>query len=109
MAGECVAYPALEATQGQMDGFISQIPYKCHLEEVASVGDCLKIRPQLDSRKGAKLGAQKTVIPSVLGAHETVTARFWPWWSGKSPIGAPLIWSMAGHHPPSQPAQIDAF
>ena len=37
------AYPtrpsALEATQGQMDGFFSQLPYKCHLEEVASVGD----------------------------------------------------------------------
>ena len=30
---------ALEATQGQMDGFFSQLSYKCHLEEVASVGD----------------------------------------------------------------------
>ena len=30
---------ALEATQGQMDGFFSQLPYKCHLNEVASVGD----------------------------------------------------------------------
>jgi len=30
---------ALEATQGQMDGFFSQIPSKCYLEEVASVGD----------------------------------------------------------------------
>ena len=29
--------PALEATQGQMDGFFSQLPYKCHLEEVASL------------------------------------------------------------------------
>ena len=28
---------ALEATQGQIDGFFSQLPYKCHLEEVASV------------------------------------------------------------------------
>ena len=25
---------ALEATQGQMDGFFSQLPYKCNLEEV---------------------------------------------------------------------------
>ena len=32
-------YPALEATQGQMDGFFSQLPYKCYLEEVASVRD----------------------------------------------------------------------
>ena len=30
---------ALEVTQGQMDGFLSQLPFKCHLEEVASVGD----------------------------------------------------------------------
>ena len=27
---------ALEATQGQMDGFFNQLPYKCHLEEVVS-------------------------------------------------------------------------
>jgi hypothetical protein len=30
---------ALEATQGQMDGFSNQLPYKSHLEDVASVGD----------------------------------------------------------------------
>ena len=30
---------ALEATQGQMDGFVSQLPYKCHQNRVASVGD----------------------------------------------------------------------
>ena len=30
---------ALEATQGQIDGFFGQIPYKYHLEEMASVGD----------------------------------------------------------------------
>ena len=29
----------LEATQGQIDSFFSQNPYKCYLEEVASVGD----------------------------------------------------------------------
>ena len=46
---------ALEATQGQMDGFFSQLPYKCHLEEVASVGDWLKICPQLDSRVGIEI------------------------------------------------------
>jgi len=33
------AFATLEATQGQMDGFFSQLPYKCYLEEVASVGD----------------------------------------------------------------------
>jgi len=30
---------ALEASHSQMDGFFSQLPYKCHLEEVASLGD----------------------------------------------------------------------
>ena len=32
-------YITLETTQGQMDGFFSQLPYKFYLEEVASVGD----------------------------------------------------------------------
>ena len=36
---KCVLHPALEATQGQMNGCLRQLPYKCHLEEVASVGD----------------------------------------------------------------------
>jgi starvation-inducible outer membrane lipoprotein len=27
------AHTALEATQGQTDGFFSQLPYNCHLEE----------------------------------------------------------------------------
>ena len=30
---------APEATQGKMHSFSSQLPYKCHLEDVASVGD----------------------------------------------------------------------
>ena len=30
---------ALKATQGQIDGFLSQLPYKCHQNRVASVGD----------------------------------------------------------------------
>jgi len=29
----------LEATQGQIDGFFSQLPYKCHQNRVVSVGD----------------------------------------------------------------------
>ena len=41
--------PFLEATQGQMDGFFSQLSYKCHLEEVASVGD---LRFALNSTPG---------------------------------------------------------
>ena len=38
---------ALEATQGQMDGFLSQLPYKCHQNRVASVGDDLRSAPGL--------------------------------------------------------------
>ena len=34
-----ISRSALEATQGQMDGFFSQLPYKCHQNRVASVGD----------------------------------------------------------------------
>ena len=31
--------PALDATQVQMNGCFGQLPYKCHLEEVAPAGD----------------------------------------------------------------------
>ena len=31
--------PTLETTQRQLNGFFSQLPYECHLGEVASVGD----------------------------------------------------------------------
>ena len=44
------ARSALEATQGQMDGFSSQLVYQYHLEEVASVGNALEICPQLICR-----------------------------------------------------------
>jgi len=40
----------LETTQGQMGGVFSQLPYKYRFEEVASVGDWLKVCPQLDFR-----------------------------------------------------------
>ena len=36
--GRGADYSALEATQGQVDGFFSQLPYKCHQNRVASVG-----------------------------------------------------------------------
>jgi len=31
--------PTLETAQGQMDGFFSRLPDKCHQNRVASVGD----------------------------------------------------------------------
>ena len=42
--------PNLEAPQKQIDGFLSKLPYKCHHTRVASVGDGLKICPQVTSR-----------------------------------------------------------
>ena len=39
LARPCIFLPALEATQGQMDGFLSQLPYKRHQNRVASLGD----------------------------------------------------------------------
>ena len=48
--GRILYKTVLEVTQGQMDGFLSDLLYKCHLEEVASVGYLLAICPQLDSR-----------------------------------------------------------
>ena len=33
------SYSALEATQERIDGCLSHLPYKCHLEEVVSVGE----------------------------------------------------------------------
>jgi len=44
------ALPALEATQEQLHGVFSQLPYKCHQNRVASVGDLLKICPWVASR-----------------------------------------------------------
>ena len=41
---------ALEATQGQMDVFSSQLPYKCHQNRVTYVGDGLKIFSWVTSR-----------------------------------------------------------
>ena len=34
-----VELPTLETTQGQIDGFFSQFPFKCYPQEVASVED----------------------------------------------------------------------
>ena len=59
--GHCI----LEATQGQINGFFSQLPYKCHLEEVTSVSDLLKICPRLDSRVGVGFRAARTAVEIV--------------------------------------------
>ena len=40
----------LETSQGQIDGFFSQLPFKCYLSEVASVGNRLKTCPWVASR-----------------------------------------------------------
>ena len=57
---------ALETTQGQIDGFRSQLPFKCYLPEVASVGDLLKICPWVASRVGRR--TIKMSMAQALGA-----------------------------------------
>ena len=42
--------PWRQATQGQMDVFSSQLPYKCHQNRVTYVGDGLKIFSWVTSR-----------------------------------------------------------
>ena len=39
LRGMAPGLSTLEATQGQNGSFFSQLPYKCYLEEVASVED----------------------------------------------------------------------
>jgi len=53
-----------EATQGHMDGFCSQLPYKCHQNRVASVGDWLKLCPWVIPRV-ARQSARKHVAVDV--------------------------------------------
>ena len=60
-------YTALETTNGQMDGFFSQLSYKCHQNRVASVGDWLKICPWVASRVGCG---------GVQGGNYTLNASF---------------------------------
>ena len=43
-------HTTLEAIQGQIAGFFGQVPYKCHQNRVASVGDGLKICSWVTSR-----------------------------------------------------------
>ena len=45
-----VSPSALEITQGQTDGFFSQLPYTCYVEAVACVGDGPKICPWVASK-----------------------------------------------------------
>ena len=42
--------PTLEATQGQIDAFFSQLPFKRYLPEIVSVGYGLVICPWVASR-----------------------------------------------------------
>ena len=49
-AGSTSTTATLETTQGQMDGFFSQLLFKCYLPEVASLCDLLKICPWVVSR-----------------------------------------------------------
>ena len=86
----------LEATQGQMNGFLSQLPYKCYQDQVASVRNGLKIchwvvcRVDLAGEQGAGCarrtgpGAPRTgrqprgkCMISLINSHKNVTLKRW--------------------------------
>ena len=52
----------MEATQGQIDGFFSQLPYKCHVEEVA--GWDIDLRFALNSTAGWPYLNPYTTVPN---------------------------------------------
>jgi hypothetical protein len=54
----------LETTQGPKDGLFSLLPFKCHLPEVASVGDWLNICPWVASRVESRRGRGALPPPS---------------------------------------------
>ena len=62
------SHSTLEATQGQIDGFLSQLPFRYCLSEVASVGDWLKICSWAESR----------VVQGLKDSYPKVKARIWP-------------------------------
>ena len=59
----------LEATQGQIDGLCGQHPNKCHQNQVACVGDGLKICPWVTSRVGQRLILSGGCCRGVLGSR----------------------------------------
>ena len=72
------ALSTLEATQGQQDGFFSQLPYKCYLADVVFVGNRLQINPQLDSR------VEMTQIELFSSIHFALPTYMHTWcWQGK--------------------------
>ena len=71
------ALPALEATQGQTDVFLSQLPYKCYFEEAAFVGNSLKLCPWVSFRVEVGLRFRAKPLSSELGTYKTVKDRIW--------------------------------
>ena len=71
--------PALEAALGQMDGFLSQLSYKYHLDEEASVRDLLKICRRLDSRVdfGRRRGTLWLPLRGILNETNNKLKPFW--------------------------------
>ena len=65
---------AWSATHAQIDGFLRQLPYKCHQNQVSSVGHLLNICPWVASRvagmqRGAcSRGGLPTSVPAFDGA-----------------------------------------
>jgi len=68
-------HTTLETTQGRIDGLLGQHPFKCYLQEVATVGDCLAICRWVASRVGwsaQESGVARNVSLSSEGSSHTV-------------------------------------
>ena len=61
----------METTQGQIDGFVSQLPVKCYLPKVASVGGRLKICPWVASRVVSQKSFRGGLVPAELACRGT--------------------------------------
>ena len=73
-------YAALESTQGQMHGFFSQLPFKCHLPEVASLEGRLEICPWAASRvDGERIERESDHRCLVRDAQRVLEARVRRW------------------------------
>ena len=111
--------PTLETTHGQNDSFFGQLPYKCYLEKVASVGCWLKICPKLDSRvvtraqtrprygTNAELSVNCLTGTRLVKCAPSVSARwFWECVSWASPRSRQF--SFLGSPPkPATPPKVD--
>jgi len=70
----------LETTQGQIDGFCSQFPFKCCLLEISSVGYWLKICTWVACRVVSNVQRVEVVGRIFIGSNDFETLKQEPPW-----------------------------